>query len=82
VSSNDFLLILNDRAASAEAGEQRVGDGIAADVVLCADFLALEELESGEDRVSVLLWGEVGRFRTYIKGPQPQHILDAAKMRH
>jgi hypothetical protein len=65
LSSNDFLLILNDRAASAEAGKQRIGDGVAADVVLRADFLALEELEAVEEKyVSKCCEGLGGKRRT------------------
>jgi hypothetical protein len=61
LSCNDLLLILNNGAASAEAGKQRVGDSIAADGVLGADFLALEELEAVGEWVSgrwMSWWGE------------------------
>jgi hypothetical protein len=56
---------LNDGAASAEAGKQHVGDGVAADVVLGADFLALEELEAVEEEyVSKCYEGLGGERRT------------------
>jgi hypothetical protein len=64
---------LNDRAASAEAGEQGIGDGIAADVVLCADFLALEELEAMEEYVSEGSEGFRARIRT---SKDPNHNIN------
>lgn len=47
MASNDLLLDLDQGAAGAAGGEQDIGDEIALDVVLLADFETLKELEAG-----------------------------------
>jgi hypothetical protein len=46
LTCNDFLLNLNKRAAAAAGREQNIGEEVALDVVLLADFETLEELET------------------------------------
>jgi hypothetical protein len=48
LTSNDFLLNLDERAAGAE---HNIGEEIALNVVLLADFETLEELEAREINV-------------------------------
>jgi hypothetical protein len=46
LTCNDFLLNLNERAAAAAGREQNIGEEVALDVVLLADFETLEELQA------------------------------------
>lgn len=46
-AGDDFLLALDDRAAAAAERQQAVGYSIATDGILAADFLSLEEFETG-----------------------------------
>ena len=46
MTSNDFLLNLDERAAGAAGREHDIGEEVALDVVLLADFETLEELEA------------------------------------
>jgi hypothetical protein len=50
LTSNDFLLNLDKRAAGAAGREHNIGEEVALDVVLLADFETLEELEAKEIR--------------------------------
>lgn len=48
MTSNDFLLNLDERAAGAAGREHDIGEEVALDVVLLADFETLKELEARE----------------------------------
>jgi hypothetical protein len=48
LTSNDFLLNLDERAAGAAGREHDIGEEVTLDVVLLADFETLEELEARE----------------------------------